>query len=86
MPEAGGAVFAFKRKTSATSGNFSMAIDSSMRAHKRRGPAIGIIKTDDVILAQVSARLHFDDFQRLSTCIAQTMFVSWGDVSRFVFF
>ena len=57
-----------------------------MWAHRRLGPAIGIIKADDVILTQVRARLNFDDLQRLIPPIAESMLVPWRDVGGFVFF
>ena len=47
--------------------------------------SILIFKTDDVVFAQVTARLHLDDFQRDAARVVQAVHLAQRDVGRLVF-
>ena len=45
---------------------------------------VHVLEAHDVVLAQISARLHFDDFQRQRARVFQAMLHADGNLSRLI--
>lgn len=48
-------------------------------------PVVTVFESNDIILAEIAAGLHFDDFQRDVAKVFQTVFHSYRDVGGLVF-